>query len=100
MLNQEPCRDKDLGLINRQCKRCKNKIEIDNCKSLDLKLYKAKDSGFRNSQYRKLTNKIIKKQKLATIIHRNKNLKDKIKKFISENNLPMKEILKVSLTNI
>ena len=67
MVNQEPCRDKDLGLINRQFKRCRKKIKIDNCKSLNLKLYKAKDSGFRNSQYRKSTNKIIKKQKLATI---------------------------------
>ena len=100
MLNQELDRDKDLGLINRQCKSGKNKIKIDNCKSLDLKIYKAKDSGFRDSQYRKSTNKIIKKQKLATIIHRNKNLKEKIKKFISENNLPMIEICKVSLTNI
>ena len=100
MLNQELYGDKDLGLINRQYKRCKNKIKIDNCKILNLKLYKARESGFRNSQYRKLTNKIIKKQKLTTILPRDKNLKNKIKKFISENNSPMKEMLKVSLPHI
>ena len=33
-------------------------------------------------------------------MHRNKNLKHKIKKLLSKNNSPMKEIFKMSLTNI